>query len=77
MKTRVEPSNDFVMRKMPVAERLARQKAQEARLTGVHFSPETTPAHGVVDRLVENRRASLPPTGEVPVESPRDTVSEG
>ena len=41
MKTRVEPSNDFVTRKMPVAERLARQKAQEARLTGVHFSPET------------------------------------
>ena len=53
MKTRVEPSNDLVTRKMPVAERLARQKAQEARLTGVHFSPETTPAHGVVDRLVE------------------------
>ena len=53
MKTRVEPSNDLVTRKMPVAERLARQKAQEARLTGVHVSPETTPAHGVVDRLVE------------------------
>lgn len=53
MKNRVEPTNDFVTRKMPIAERLARQKAQEARLTGVHFSPETTPAHGVVDRLVE------------------------
>ena len=37
MKNRVEPVNDFVTKKMPVAERLARQKAQEARLTGVHL----------------------------------------
>ena len=47
MKTRVEPSFDAAAKKMPVAERLARQKAQEARL------PETMPSHEVVDKLVE------------------------
>lgn len=53
MKSRVEPQPDSLVRKMPVAERLARQAALERRLTGVIFAPETTPGHAVVDRLVD------------------------
>ena len=34
-------------RKLPVAERLSRQKDQEQRLPGVIFTPETTPAHAL------------------------------
>ena len=51
MKSRVEPSVDAAAKKMPVAERLARQKAQESRLPGVILLPETMPAHEVVDKL--------------------------
>ncbi|CAE7300217.1 kptA [Symbiodinium sp. KB8] len=54
MKSRVEPQSDVLVRKMPVAERIARQTALERRLTGVIFAPETTPGHSVVDRLVQN-----------------------
>ncbi|CAE7945511.1 unnamed protein product, partial [Symbiodinium necroappetens] len=53
MKSRVEPQSDVLVRKMPVAERIARQNALERRLTGVIFAPETTPGHSVVDRLVD------------------------
>ncbi|OLP93607.1 hypothetical protein AK812_SmicGene24498 [Symbiodinium microadriaticum] len=53
MKSRVEPQSDVLVRKMPVAERIARQTALERRLTGVIFAPETTPGHSVVDRLVD------------------------
>ena len=53
MKSRVEPQSDVLVRKMPVAERIARQAALERRLTGVIFAPETTPGHSVVDRLVD------------------------
>ena len=53
MKSRVEPQADAAVRKIPVAERIARQEAQKRRLSGVIFDPETTPSHGIVDRLVD------------------------
>ena len=45
MKSRVEPQVDAAVRKIPAAERIARQEAQK--------SPETTPSHGIADRLVD------------------------
>ena len=40
-------------RKLPVAERVSRQKDQEQRLAGVIFTPETTPANALVDTFVD------------------------
>ena len=53
MRSRVEPQSDISVRAMPVAERVARQQALEKRVTGHVFSPETLPAHSVVDNLVK------------------------
>ncbi|CAE7228488.1 unnamed protein product, partial [Symbiodinium sp. CCMP2456] len=49
---RVEPPSDNVVRRLPAAERAARSQAQQARLTGVVFTPDTTPANGLVDLFV-------------------------
>ncbi|CAE7245192.1 unnamed protein product, partial [Symbiodinium sp. CCMP2456] len=49
---RVEPPSDNVVRRLPAAERAARSQAQQARLTGVVFAPDTTPANGLVDLFV-------------------------
>ena len=53
MRSRVEPQSETMVRSMPVAERVARQQALEKRFTGHMFSPETLPAHSVVDALVK------------------------
>ena len=54
MRARVEPAADTaVVRAMPNAERLARQEALKKRVTGLILSPETLPAHSVVDTLVK------------------------
>ena len=41
------------MRKLPTAERVARQKEQEDRLTGIIFTPEVMPSNKLVDQFVE------------------------
>ena len=52
---RVETTSDATTpsRRMPTAERLSRQQEQEARLVGIIFTPETTPANHLVDMCVE------------------------
>ena len=40
-------------RKLPTAERVARQKAQQARLGGLVFNPNTIPANHLVDLFVD------------------------
>ena len=42
-----------MVRKLPAAERAARQKAQEARLQGIVFSPESSPSNSLVDIFVD------------------------
>ena len=56
MQLRIEPQVDvhgMQARKLPPAEREARQKEQEKRLAGVMFTPETIPSHHLVDLCVE------------------------
>ena len=56
MQLRIEPQVDvhgLQARKLPPAEREARQKEQEKRLAGVMFTPETIPSHHLVDLCVE------------------------
>lgn len=55
LRTRVESTSDSPMptRKLPTAERVARQAAQEATLQGVIFDPDTTPANQLVDLFVD------------------------
>ena len=52
---RVEASPDPSMatRKLATAERVARQREQELKLTGLVFTPETIPANHLVDLFVE------------------------
>ena len=53
-KARVEPPPvDAPPRKMPVAERLAREKAQREKLNGLIWGPEMQPGQGVVDACVD------------------------
>ncbi|CAK9014200.1 Uncharacterized protein SCF082_LOCUS12246 [Durusdinium trenchii] len=55
LQRRVEPASDaggLMPKKLPMAERQARQQEQEARLAGVIFSPETQPSHSLVDTCV-------------------------
>ena len=44
---------DTTSRKLPTAERLARQTAQQSRLGGLIFNPDTIPANQLVDTFVE------------------------
>ena len=53
LRSRVEPTGEAQVRKLPPAERAARAKAQEARLQGVVFTPETSPANCLVDLFVD------------------------
>ena len=53
LRSRVEPNGEAQVRKLPPAERAARAKAQEARLQGVVFTPETSPANCLVDLFVD------------------------
>lgn len=55
VRQRVESSPDpsQATRKLPTAERVFRQKEQEARLGGIIFNPDTIPANYVVDSFVE------------------------
>ena len=55
VRMRVESSPDptAASRKLPAAERLARQEAQQKRLGGVIFNPDTIPSNHLVDTFVE------------------------
>lgn len=55
VRQRVESNPDpaAATRKLPTAERLARQKEQQGRLGGIIFTPETLPANSLVDLFVE------------------------
>lgn len=55
VRSRVESSPDqsITTRKLPTAERLARQKIQHDRLTGIIFTPDTIPANHLVDAFVD------------------------
>ena len=55
VRSRVEaaPDQSISTRKLPTAERLARQKVQQDRLTGIIFKPDTIPANHLVDLFVE------------------------
>ena len=55
VRIRVESSPDpaSTSRKLPTAERLARQTAQQSRLGGLIFNPDTIPANQLVDTFVD------------------------
>ena len=55
VRQRVEASPDpaLAVRKLPTAERVARQSAQEKRLGGIVFTPTTIPSNHLVDTFVE------------------------
>ena len=52
-RTEASPDPAQAVRKLPTAERLARQKAQEGRLGGLVFTPNTIPSNHLVDLYVE------------------------
>ena len=52
-RTEANPDPAQAVRKLPTAERLARQKAQEGRLGGLVFTPNTIPSNHLVDLYVE------------------------
>ena len=54
VRSRVDSSDPAVAtRKLPTAERVARQRAQEAKLGGLIFNPETIPSNNTVDLFVD------------------------
>lgn len=61
VRSRVEASPDpaAATKKLPVAERVARQKEQEQRLGGIIFTPDTIPANHLVDLFVEMCESGL------------------
>ena len=65
LKERVEQSDHTPVRKLNIAERESRQKAQAARLAGVRLKGELEVAHCVIDQVnnqIENRQLKyLPP----------------
>lgn len=53
LRTRFEKDDSSEPKEIPLAERMARLQQQKARLTGVHFSSETEPAHKLVDTVFQ------------------------
>ena len=53
MRAESNPDPSATTRKLPVAERVVRQKEQEKRLGGIVFSPSTIPSNHLVDTFVE------------------------
>ncbi|CAE7522105.1 unnamed protein product, partial [Symbiodinium necroappetens] len=56
---RVEPPAENIVRRLPAAERAARAQAQQARLAGVVFTPDTTPANSLVDLFVDQLESDI------------------
>ena len=61
LKQRVESGPDPAQqtRRLPTAERVARQNEQETRLAGIVFSPEVMPSHRLVDQFVEMAESGI------------------
>ncbi|CAE7572657.1 unnamed protein product, partial [Symbiodinium necroappetens] len=55
----VEPPAENIVRRLPAAERAARAQAQQARLAGVVFTPDTTPANCLVDVFVDQLESDI------------------
>ena len=53
MRAESNPDPSATTRKLPVAERVVRQKEQEKRLGGIVFTPSTIPSNHLVDTFVE------------------------
>ena len=53
LRTEASPDPSQATRKLPTAERVARQKAQQARLGGLVFNPNTLPSNHLVDLFVD------------------------
>ena len=52
-KQRLEPPVDPIVKKLPAAERISRAQRQQQRITGLVYTPDTTPAHCLTDLFVE------------------------
>ncbi|CAE7362763.1 exgA [Symbiodinium sp. KB8] len=52
-KQRLEPPVDPIVKKLPAAERISRAQRQQQRITGLVYTPDTTPAHFLTDLFVE------------------------
>ena len=60
VRSRVEATpDDKVTRKLPTAERVARQEEQQKRLKGLMFTPETMPSNRLVDLCVEMKETNV------------------
>jgi hypothetical protein len=53
LRAEASPDPSQATRKLPTAERVARQKAQQARLGGLVFNPNTLPSNHLVDLFVD------------------------
>ena len=49
----MEPPIDPIAKKLPAAERISRAQRQQQRITGLVYTPDTTPAHFLTDLFVE------------------------
>ena len=49
IRQKMQPTADYVAKPLPASERLARAQRQQARITGLVYTPETTPSHYLVD----------------------------
>ncbi|CAE7413066.1 unnamed protein product [Symbiodinium microadriaticum] len=52
-KQRLEPPIDPIAKKLPAAERISRAQRRQQRITGLVYTPDTTPAHFLTDLFVE------------------------
>lgn len=61
VRSRVEatPDNKQTTRKLPAAERVARQEDQQKRLKGLMFTPETMLSNHLVDLCVEMKETNV------------------
>ncbi|CAE7320147.1 unnamed protein product, partial [Symbiodinium sp. CCMP2592] len=49
IRQKMQPASEQVAKPLPPSERLARSQRQQARITGLVYTPETTPSHYLVD----------------------------
>ncbi|CAE7516537.1 unnamed protein product, partial [Symbiodinium sp. CCMP2456] len=49
IRQKMQPASEHLAKPLPASERLARAQRQQARITGLVYTPETTPSHYLVD----------------------------
>ena len=49
IRQKMQPASEHLAKPLPASERLARSQRQQARITGLVYTPETTPSHYLVD----------------------------